>query len=75
MRYEEQSEKISVESEEYDLIHDMLLFASCNPDFDPAFLDSVNQNGERRGFISAAQYNSLRMVYESFRMHEPKRID
>ena len=75
MEYREQYEKVSTESEEYDLIEDMNLFASQNPDFDPSFLDSIGEFGKKNGFISSGQYNSLLKVYRAFRMHEPKPID
>lgn len=75
MRYTTQQENVKTNSQDYQMIQDMIQYSKANHKFDPTYLESIMRFGQENGYITAKQYNSLFKIYRSFRMHTIKKIE
>lgn len=69
-KYRPVFDDILINDPRIDIIKDMWLYSEKHPKFNTAFLESISDYLENKGYITKAQYNSLIKTYYSFRMYE-----
>lgn len=69
-KYQKSYEDIPLNDQRLEIIKEIYTYSKNNDNFNTSFVESVCEFGNKKGFITSGQYNSLVNVYYSFRMFE-----